>query len=80
MLGIPGLSIDWNITKLDISREGDFAYTLYAYKMSMPGPDGKSVLTDHGKDMAVWKKQSDGQWRIAADTFNSDLRAVGKTN
>jgi ketosteroid isomerase-like protein len=78
LLGIPGLRIDWNITKLDISREGDFAYTLYAYQMGMPGSDGKPVM-DQGKDMAVWKKQSNGQWKIEADTFNSDLPAVGKT-
>jgi hypothetical protein len=35
-------------------------------------------MTRHGgrtnaKDMAVWKKQSDGTWKMVADTFNSDL-------
>ena len=79
LLGIPGFRIDWNITKLDISRGGDFAYTLYAYKMIMPGADGKPVM-NQGKDMAVWKKQPNGRWKIAADAFNSDLPEVGKTN
>ena len=74
LLASPGLSIDWQITKLDISRAGDLAYTLYAYQLTIQGPDGKSI-TDHGKDMAVWKKQRDGSWKMVADTFNSDLPA-----
>ncbi len=72
LLASPGFAIDWQITKLDISRAGDLAYTLYAYQLTMRGPDAKP-LTDRGKDMAVWKKQPDGSWKIAADTFNSDL-------
>ena len=79
LLGIPGLSIDWNITKFEISREGDFAYTLYAYKMTVSGANGKPVM-DRGKDMAVWKKQPDGHWKIVADTFNSDLPTVANTH
>lgn len=74
LLSAPGLKIDWQITKLEISRSHDMAYTLYAYQMSMLGPDGKS-MQDHGKDMAVWRKQTDGSWKIAADTYSSDLPA-----
>ncbi len=72
LLASPGFAIDWQITKLDISRAGDLAYTLYTYQLTVQGPDAKPV-TDRGKDMAVWKKQPDGSWRIVADTFNSDL-------
>ena len=72
LLATPGFSIDWQITEIGISRAGDLAYTLYAYQLGMQGADGKPV-TDRGKDMAVWKKQPDGAWKIVADTFNSDL-------
>jgi uncharacterized protein (TIGR02246 family) len=71
-LSSPGLSINWQITKLDISRSGDMAYTVYAYQLTMQGPDGKPIA-DHGKDLAVWKKQPDGSWKMVADTFNSDV-------
>lgn len=71
LLGSPGLTIDWQITKLEVAHSGDLAYTLYAYQMSMQGPEGKPIA-DHGKDMAVWKKQQDGTWKMVADTFNSD--------
>jgi ketosteroid isomerase-like protein len=71
-LSIPGLKIDWQITKVEVSQAGDMAYTLYKYDMTMAGPNG-APINDHGKDIAVWKRQSDGTWKIVADTFNSDL-------
>jgi hypothetical protein len=40
--------------------------------MALDGANGKPI-TDQGKDMAVWKKQSDGTWKMVADAFNSDL-------
>ncbi len=74
-LATPGLNIDWHIEKLDIAHSGDLAYTFYKYQMTMQGPGGKAIA-DHGKDLAVWKKQSDGSWKMIVDTFNSDLPAA----
>jgi uncharacterized protein (TIGR02246 family) len=79
LLAIPGLKIDWQITKVDVSRAGDMAYTLYQYEMTMPGPNGASI-NDKGKDMSVWKKQSDGAWKMVADTFNSDIPLPSDTS
>jgi ketosteroid isomerase-like protein len=75
LIGSPGFNIDWQISKLEIARAGDLAYTIYSYQLSLEGPNGKPI-NDHGKDMAVWMKQSDGTWKMVADTFNSDLPAV----
>jgi ketosteroid isomerase-like protein len=36
----------------------------------MDGPDGP--ISIDGKYMTVWKKQSDGTWRVAADMFNAN--------
>ena len=72
MLAMPNLTIDWQITKLEISSSGDMGYTIYKYEMTMQGPNGEAIR-DLGKDMAVWKKESDGKWKMIADTFNSDL-------
>ena len=72
LLASPGLTIDWQITKLEMARSGDLAYTLYSYQMSLQGPAGKPIA-DYGKDMAVWKKQQDGTWKMVAETFNSDV-------
>ena len=72
LIGNPGFTIDWQINKLEVSRTGDLAYTIYTYQMTLDGANGKPI-TDQGKDMAVWKKQPDGAWKMVADTFNSDL-------
>jgi uncharacterized protein (TIGR02246 family) len=72
LLAMPGLKIDWQVIKVDVSQAGDMAYTLYKYQMSMNAPNGGSI-NDTGKDMAVWKKQSDGAWKMVADTFTSDI-------
>jgi len=72
LIGSPGFNIDWQINKFEIARAGDLAYTIYVYQLALESANGKPI-TDHGKDMAVWKKQSDGTWKMVADTFNSDL-------
>src|ERR1700680_3071584 len=76
LLTTPGLKIDWQITKVEVSRAGDMAYTLYKYEMTMGAPNG-APIQDSGKDMAIWKKQADGTWKMVADTFNSDLPLSG---
>jgi uncharacterized protein (TIGR02246 family) len=72
LMSNPGFTIDWQIDQLEVSRAGDLAYTIYTYQMTLDGANGKPI-TDQGKDMAVWKKQSDGAWKIVGETFNSDL-------
>jgi len=74
LIGNPGFAIDWQINKLEVARSGDLAYTTYTYQMTVDRANGKPI-TDQGKDMAVWKKQSDSSWKMVADTFNSDLAA-----
>ncbi len=76
MLSSPGFAVDWQITKVEVSRSGDLAYTPFTYQMTMQGSDGK-LIHDRGKGLAVWKKQPDGKWKGEADMFNSDLPLRG---
>ncbi|HXT70612.1 MAG TPA: DUF4440 domain-containing protein [Vicinamibacterales bacterium] len=69
MSSAPGFAIEWSPAKADVSASGDVGVTTGAYKMSMAG------ATDAGKYVTVWKKQSDGTWKVSEDIFNSD--AVG---
>jgi ketosteroid isomerase-like protein len=50
-------------------------YTLGTFVFQMSLPDG-STLTDNGKFTTIWKKQADGSWKVAVDTFNSDVPMV----
>ena len=72
MLAAPGFSVDWHLTRIEVSQSGDLAYSPFVYEMTMPGHDGKAIH-DRGKGLAVWKKQPNGEWKGEADMFNSDL-------
>ena len=62
----------WHATKADVARSGDLAYMIGTYELSLNDASGKPVH-DRGKYAEVWKKQTDGQWKVVADMFNSDL-------
>jgi uncharacterized protein (TIGR02246 family) len=67
----PGNTLSWEAKKVEVSRSGDMAYLIGAYQLAMKG------MQDRGKFVEVWKKQPDGQWKVVADIFNSDLPAAG---
>jgi len=72
LLSIPGVALSWKPTNVTVAGSGDLAYSTGTYQMSAPDDSGKSI-TDHGKYVAVWKKQADGNWKVAVDIWNTDL-------
>lgn len=70
----PGLGISGQTTKVEASRGGDLGYSIGTYEITTPDATGKPV-TDRGKYVVVWKKQTDGSWKAVTDIFNSDLPA-----
>jgi uncharacterized protein (TIGR02246 family) len=68
----PDVAVSWQVSKVEVSRSGDMAYLVGTYLVTVKDAQGKPV-TDHGKLLEVWKKQSDGTWKAVADTYNSDL-------
>jgi ketosteroid isomerase-like protein len=72
LLALPGLAISWKPTKVIVARSGDIAYLIGAYSLSFRDSGGRP-LTDHGKLLEIWERQSDGTWKCSADTWNSDL-------
>lgn len=71
LLTLPGLSIDWKPTKIEVARSGDLAYLYGAYRLAWD--EGGKRATDQGKNVAIWKKRPDGKWKCVVDTWNSDL-------
>jgi ketosteroid isomerase-like protein len=74
-LATPGLVISWQPTKVEVANSGDVAYLYGTYQMTTNGPDGKP-MTDNGKMLEIWKKEADGSWKCALDTWNTDLPAA----
>ena len=71
---LPDLKITWHPIKIEVARSGELGYSTGAYDMSFKDPAGKT-MTDRGKYVTVWKKQSNGRWKVIYDIFNSDLAA-----
>ena len=68
---MPGFALRWTASKADVSGSGDIGYTTGMYEMTMNDPTGKP-MTEKGKYITIWKKQSDGRWKAAEDIFNAD--------
>ena len=72
LLASPGVAISRKTTKVEVARSGDIAYTTGTYELTMNDASGKPI-NDRGKYVEVWKKQTDGKWKVAVDIWNSDL-------
>jgi uncharacterized protein (TIGR02246 family) len=54
-------------TEVEVS--GDLAYEIGDFSLDVPGEDG-SMTPAPGNYLVVWKKGSDGVWRLKVDTWN----------
>jgi ketosteroid isomerase-like protein len=74
MLASPGLVITWKPARVKLGNSGQKAWVSGTYELTMNDASGKPV-NDRGKYLEVWEKQGDGNWKCAADMWNSDLPA-----
>ncbi|MDP9236808.1 MAG: SgcJ/EcaC family oxidoreductase [Chloroflexota bacterium] len=71
-LGIPVLTL----STIEVTELGDTAYEVGAYTMRLQ-PPGAAVVDDGGKYVVVWKRETDGAWKLAVDIWNTDLPMPG---
>ena len=69
-LDSPDNHLTWAPVGAGIAASGDLGYTYGTYEFRSRDKDGKPVL-DHGKYTTIWKKQKDGNWKVALDMGNS---------
>jgi ketosteroid isomerase-like protein len=74
LLASPGLVISWKPTRVKLGNSGQMAWMSGTYELTMNDASGNPIK-DRGKYLEVWEKQSDGNWKCAADMWNSDLAA-----
>jgi len=74
MFASPGFVISRQPIKVRVGKSGEMAWVSGTYKSTMNDQTGKSI-NDGGKYLEVWEKQPDGNWKCAADMWNSDLAA-----
>jgi hypothetical protein len=49
-----------------VAASGDIGHTVGTYEVTMGG------VTEKGKYVTAWKKQTDGSWKVTDDIFNAD--------
>jgi len=74
MMQTPGFNLTFVPEQIIVSSSGDMALDRGTYKLAV-APNGTSK-TDTGKYVVVWRKIG-GEWKAAADIFNSDMPASG---
>jgi ketosteroid isomerase-like protein len=62
--------LTWTPVHADVSASGDLGYTYGTFEFRSKDKDGKAV-SDTGKYVTIWKKQQDGNWKVALDMGNS---------
>ena len=71
MFAIPGISLRFQSSKVEVSRMGDLGYDVGVYQFSAKDAKGK-IMKETGKYSTTWKKQADGSWKCIVDIWNAD--------
>ena len=74
MMRTPGFDLTITPEQILVSSSGDMALDRGTYRLTVA--PGDTTQTDTGKYVVVWRKIG-GEWKAAADIFNSDLPASG---
>ena len=74
LMQTPGFALTFAPEQIVVSASGDMALDRGTYHLAI-APHG-TAQSDTGKYVVVWRKIG-GEWKAAADIFNSDLPAGG---
>ena len=67
----PDYGFSWRPTKIEVAQSADLAYEIGTFDLTVADQTGKSSAS-RGKYVIAWKKQANGEWKAAADIFNTD--------
>ena len=69
-------SMSWKANRIDVSADGGMAHAIGEFEYSMKDSDG-NLISDKGKFLDTFEKQSDGSWLCTVGSWSSDLPAHG---
>jgi len=73
MVADPAMTLKFQASKVVVSKSGDLGYTQGAYTMTLTDPRTKKPIDDHGSYVTVYRKMSDGKWKVVADIATSEV-------
>ena len=68
----PNFAISFASDKIDVSGSGDMAYARGRFTEKYTDPKTQKPMTDSGSYLTVYKKQSDGGWKVVEDFAAAD--------
>lgn len=72
---VAGHRAHWEKTSIGFTVEGDWAFERYTYKSTDTDRQTGNVTTDVGKGVTIFRRGPDGKWRVAVDSWSSNLPA-----
>lgn len=76
-LEVPGFSIWWEPQEAFVSSSGEIGYLIEHGQMTWTDTLG-NINTAYNKTVTIWKKQADGSWKCAVDTWNNSPAPGGE--
>lgn len=67
MVKDPNFALTFATDHVEVARSGDLAYETGTWQMTSTDPATKKPATVKGDFVVVWKKQTDGAWKVVID-------------
>jgi ketosteroid isomerase-like protein len=69
----PSAVLTWEPAFVDVAESGELGYTWGRYRLNLPNVrKGGPPIIEMGTYVTVWKRQPDGEWKVALDGGNPD--------
>ena len=75
LLALPRLSLNWHPVKMEMAQSGDLASLIGTYELRFGDSRGTPV-SERGRLLEIWRKQTDGSWKCVVDAWNPDPPAA----
>ena len=62
----------WHPVSAVAAASGDVGYTIGRWESRALGKDGRWTVDGTGNYVTIWRRQSDGSWKVAVDIGNQD--------
>jgi len=72
---LQGANFQLSILEVDVQGDTTIVRGTYSNSFTIPGMD--ATMEDRGKTMNVWKRQTDGGWKLHRDIWNSNIPIPG---
>jgi uncharacterized protein (TIGR02246 family) len=69
----PNSHLEFQPAKIEVAKSQDMAYSEGTYAFTSTDPKTKKAVIEHGNYVEVYKKQSDGSWKAAADIATQEI-------